>query len=291
MTHINLSKNSIGYKYIEEQKVIEMKMKNQDKLKDFSFEQLFYDSLGLEHLTLALETSDRLRHLDLSENDIGPGNFKLLLRLFPRNTHVEYLNVADCKLDAQCAVDLCSILQQSNKSLRNLYFRNSKIRDEGALAVAELIKGNISMVELEVFNCGISERGGAAIGEALKTNFCIEKLSIGENILNKRDVEQIQQSVIFNTQYNQMKDSNRKFEGFAHNLIAESLKRWASQSNFVAAKLQERLQYPLDELDVKITEVMFDSQGHIDLKPVPTKYEYTSGDGQVQFSGAAAAKH
>lgn len=93
------------------------------------------------------------------------------------------------------------------------------------------------MVELEVFNCGISERGGAAIGEALKTNFCIEKLSIGENILNKRDVEQIQQSVIFNTQYNQMKDSNKKFEGFAHNLIAESLKRWAHQSNFVAAKL------------------------------------------------------
>jgi hypothetical protein len=65
--------------------------------------------------------------------------------------------------------------------------------------VAELIKGNVSMVELEVFNCGVTERGGAAIGEALKTNFCIEKLSIGENMLNRRDVDQIQQSVIFNT--------------------------------------------------------------------------------------------
>lgn len=38
VTHINLSKNFIGYKFIEEAKVIEMKMKNQDKLKDFSFE-------------------------------------------------------------------------------------------------------------------------------------------------------------------------------------------------------------------------------------------------------------
>ena len=97
---------------------------------------------------------------------------------------------------------MCKILDKSNKSLRSLFFRNSKIGDEGAVAVASLIKGNISMVELEVFNCAISEKGGAAIGEALKTNFCIEKLSIGENILNKRDVEQIQQSVIFNTQYN-----------------------------------------------------------------------------------------
>jgi hypothetical protein len=88
-----------------------------------------------------------------------------------------------------------------------------------------------------MFNCEIAELGGNAIGNALKTNFCIEKLSIGDNTLNTKDVEQIQQSVIFNTQYNQMKESNKKFEGFAHNLIAESLKRWAKQSNFVFDKL------------------------------------------------------
>jgi len=50
----------------------------------------------------------------------------------------------------------------------------------------------MSLVELEIFNCGITEKGGNIIGNALKTNFCLEKLSIGENILNKRDVEQIQ---------------------------------------------------------------------------------------------------
>ncbi len=31
---------------------------------------------------------------------------------------------------------------------------------------------------------------------------------------------------------------------------------------------------------------MFDSHGKIDLKTVPSKHEYTSGDGQIQFSGA-----
>jgi len=46
-----------------------------------------------------------------------------------------------------------------------------------------------------------------------------------------------------------MKEANKKFEGFAHNLIAESLKRWAQQSNFVADKLTERLKNPLDSLD------------------------------------------
>ena len=55
-----------------------------------------------------------------------------------------------------------------------------------------------------------------------------------------------------------MKDANRRFEGFAHNLIAESLKRWAHHSNFVAEKLKERLRHPLDELDSLIAEVMID---------------------------------
>ena len=54
-----------------------------------------------------------------------------------------------------------------------------------------------------------------------------------------------------------MKDSNKKFEGFAHNLIAESLKKWAAHSKFVAAKLEQRLRCPVDELDRKIAEVIF----------------------------------
>lgn len=35
-----------------------------------------------------------------------------------------------------------------------------------------------------------------------------------------------------------MKESNKKFEGFAHNLIAESLQQWAHNSHFVEAKLK-----------------------------------------------------
>lgn len=78
-----------------------------------------------------------------------------------------------------------------------------------------------------------------------------------------------------------MKEANKRFEGFAHNLIAESLKRWATQSPFVRDKLNERLKNPLDELDRKISEVMFDRKGHMDLKQTPQEYEYKSGDGQI----------
>lgn len=37
ITHINLAKNMIGFKYVADSKMIEVKLQNQDKLKDFSF--------------------------------------------------------------------------------------------------------------------------------------------------------------------------------------------------------------------------------------------------------------
>ena len=96
---INLSKNCIGFKYVEESKVIEIKMKHQDKLRDFAYQQLFYDSLGLEHFSLALTNANRLQSLDLSENDLGPTNFALLQKVFEVNTNIECLNIADCKIN------------------------------------------------------------------------------------------------------------------------------------------------------------------------------------------------
>ena len=84
---------------------------------------------------------------------------------------------------------MCKILKATNTHLQTLKFRNSDLSDTGAQAIAELLSNHMSLVELEIFNCGITELGGNKIGNALKTNFCLEKLSIGENILNKRDVE------------------------------------------------------------------------------------------------------
>lgn len=71
LTHINLSKNCIGYTYVEERKLLEIKMKNQEKLRDSTFEQLFYNSLGIQHFAIAFANTDRIKELDLSENDIG----------------------------------------------------------------------------------------------------------------------------------------------------------------------------------------------------------------------------
>ena len=57
-----------------------------------------------------------------------------------------------------------------------------------------------------------------------------------------------------------MKESNKKFDEFAHNLIAESLKKWSMDSEFVQDKLKQRLENPVDELDTKIAGVIFSKE-------------------------------
>ena len=117
-----------------------------------------------------------------------------------------------------------------NKVIKYLYLRNNNVELIGAEYIAKLILSNKTLGEFDLFNCGFPEAGGTSIGAALKQNFCIEKLSIGENQIGRKDIETIQLSVVFNQNYNTIKKSNSKYEGFAHNLVAEQLKKWASTS-------------------------------------------------------------
>ena len=101
----------IGLTYVDEREVLEIKMKNQEKLLEATFDKLFYDSLGLEHFTQAFIKTDRIKSLDISENDIGRKNFMILLPVFKANVFIENLNVADCQLDGYSVASMCEILK------------------------------------------------------------------------------------------------------------------------------------------------------------------------------------
>lgn len=139
------------------------------------------------------------------------------------------LNLANVRIDGNQTKQLCENLMM-NKVIKYLYLRNNNVELIGSEQIAKLILSNKTLIEFDLFNCGFPEAGGTLIGAALKQNFCIEKLSIGENHISKKDIETIQLSVVFNTNYNTIKQSNSKYAGFAHNLIAEQLKKWASTS-------------------------------------------------------------
>lgn len=78
-----------------------------------------------------------------------------------------------------------------NQRLKYLYLRNSSMGHMGAEAISKLIMGNKSLTELDIYKCMLPEDGGLIISQALKQNFCIQKLSIGENQITKKDIEVI----------------------------------------------------------------------------------------------------
>ena len=65
-------------------------------------------------------------------------------------------------------------------------------------------------------------------------------------------LEQLQQAVLLNSQYNKLKEKNRKFDNIAHSLIAEALKRWIGQNSYLLEKLKVRLAHPKDKLDEQV---------------------------------------
>jgi Ran GTPase-activating protein (RanGAP) involved in mRNA processing and transport len=125
-------------------------------------------------------------------------------KVFKTNVNIELLNLADCKLDGEQVKYLCESLM-NNQKLKYFYLRNSNLGELGSEYISKLVLNNKSLIEMDMFNCGINESGGNLIGAALKHNFCIEKLSIGENQINRKDIDTIQQSVVFNSNYNQIK--------------------------------------------------------------------------------------
>lgn len=63
-----------------------------------------------------------------------------------------------------------------------------------------------------------------------------------------------------------MVETNRKFEEFAHTLIAESLLKWSDKSQFVSDKLVQKLKNPVDPLDIKIADYLKDKDANFAYK-------------------------
>ena len=77
-------------------------------------------------------------------------------------------------------------------------------------------------------------------------------MHVGNNKMSETLLEQLQQAVLLNSQYNKLKEKNRKFDNIAHSLIAEALKRWIGQNSYLLEKLKVRLAHPKDKLDEQV---------------------------------------
>ena len=68
-----------------------------------------------------------------------------------------------------------------NTAIQELELISNKISDEGAKALAETLKVNTTLQELDLYGSKISEEGAKALAEALKVNTTLQRLCLSCN--------------------------------------------------------------------------------------------------------------
>lgn len=236
-----------------------------------------YCAMGFKYFLEALDNNTDLLKLNLSNVMLDQELITELCKPMAKNVNLNKLNLSSCGLGPDGCQKVCKTIE-TFKNLQYVNLSNNNAQSEGAMHIADLLNVNHHILEIDLFNNQIGKEGGEAIGQALTNNFIIQKLSIGDNKIKQTEMDVILESVMFNTQYTKLKNTNERFGDFGYNLMAESIKRWTSQSKFVQDKLEARLRQCEDEIDQKLAEILLDTDGTLDLQPSPMKYAYNADE-------------
>ncbi|XP_056624085.1 NACHT, LRR and PYD domains-containing protein 12-like isoform X2 [Triplophysa dalaica] len=124
-----------------------------------------------ERLSSCLQSSNSLRELDLSNNDLQDSAVKLISdALRTHNCQLHILRLSGCNMTGEGCESLSSCLQSSN-SLRELDLSNNDLKDSGVKLISDALKTHTCQLHtLRLSGCMVTAEGCCYLASALSSN-------------------------------------------------------------------------------------------------------------------------
>uniref|UniRef100_A0A673I9P3 B30.2/SPRY domain-containing protein n=1 Tax=Sinocyclocheilus rhinocerous TaxID=307959 RepID=A0A673I9P3_9TELE len=128
--------------------------------------------LCCESLSSALQSSNSLKELDLSNNALQDSGVNLLSAgLKSSHCQLNILRLVFCNLTGQCCESSSSALQSSNSQLRELDLSSNDLQDSGVKLLSVGFKSsNCQLNKLRLSGCMVTEKGCGYVSSALRSN-------------------------------------------------------------------------------------------------------------------------
>ncbi|XP_073698641.1 NACHT, LRR and PYD domains-containing protein 3-like [Garra rufa] len=141
---------------------------------------------GCAALSSALRSNSHLRELDLSGNNLGDTDMKLISDgLKDPHCKLEKLRLINCGVTYEDCAALSSALRSNSSHLRELDLSENNLGDTGMTLISDGLKDpHCKLEKLRLSECGVTDEGCAALSSALRSNSShLRELYLTENNL------------------------------------------------------------------------------------------------------------
>jgi hypothetical protein len=162
--------------------ILERLRNNDAALRTASLAGLGVDDSGATSLASALVGNRHLKHLHLSQNQIGADGVQQLAALLPRNP-LASLHLDCNRIGPHGAGALAHALAQDSACLLHLSLDFTGISDAGATQLAQCLEHNRHLSSLSLVGNELADSGAFALAHALVANEALTHLQLDSNCI------------------------------------------------------------------------------------------------------------